>query len=179
MKKLVLLCTYLMAANMLAYCQTKILNLKAVRKGEEPKEVMKAIQRNFPKALVEDLQILPAKLYGEHWRVDFQDDSKSTSPEYYLVNLKDEKEHFKAVYDSSGKLLSSKTTIIESKLPMKVTSAIASRYPGWVIVNTIEKITTEENSIKEVYHVEVQKDQLFKTLFFDKNGNIVKVGSIE
>lgn len=179
MKKLILLFVYLIAGHVITHGQTKILNLKAVRKGEEPKEVMDAIQQHFPKAIVEDLRILPAKLYGEHWLVDIEDYSKGTTPEFFLVNLKDKNEHFKAVYDPSGKLLSSKTTILESKLPVKVTSAIASQYPGWMIVNTIEKITTKESIFKEAYHVEIQKGQLFKTLFFDNNGNTIRAGSIE
>lgn len=179
MKKLIPIIIYLAASAVFTNGQTKILTLKASRKGEAPDVVMEAIKKNFPTAIVGDLEILPSKLYGEQWSVDFQDNSKGIAPGFYLVKLKDLKEHFKAVYDQDGKLLFSKTTIIESKLPMKVTSAIASRYPGWVIVNTIEKITTEENLVKEVYHVEVQKDQLFKTLFFDNNGNIVKAGSIE
>ncbi len=179
MRKLLLLCTFQIAGHMLAHGQTKILNLKAVRKGEEPKEVMTAIDHNFPKAIVEDLQILPAKLYGEHWLVDIEDNSRGTIPEFYLVNLKDAKEHFKAVYDPSGKLLSSKITIIETQLPSKVTSAIAQQYPGWIIINSLEKIITHESRVKEVYHVELQKGQKFKTLFFDNNGTTIKAGSID
>ena len=180
MKKLILLCFCLSAGQTFAQGQTKILTLRAVKKGEAPQAVMDAIKQNFPKAIVGDLSILPAKLYGEFWSVDFQDNSRGTAPGFYLVKLKDLKEHFKAVYDQDGKLLSSKTVILEAQLPKKVIATITNKYPGWAIINKLEKITSEESSsVKEVYHVEVQRGKLYKTLFLDKKGNLIKVGLIE
>jgi len=48
----------------MAQMNSETLTLRPVKKGEEPKEVMNAIRKDFPKAIVSDLNFLPAKLYG-------------------------------------------------------------------------------------------------------------------
>ena len=81
---------------------------------------------------------------------------------------------FRAAYDKSGKMLSSKTIIEKAKLPIEVTNAVSTKYPLWKIVNDREKITYTKGSLKEVYHVEINQDKMYRNLFIDNTGQVIK-----
>jgi hypothetical protein len=162
------------AGSAMAQLGYETLTVKAVKKGEEPKAVMDAIKQDFPKAIVGDLSFLPAKLYGEQWSIDLKEDLDRSNPDLYLVSLKEANDSYKAVYDKSGKVLSSKTTIKQTQLPTEVTKAISAKYPDWKIVNDREKITYKKNYLKEVYHVQIQENNMNRSLFLDNSGKLIK-----
>ena len=164
----------LVAGAAMAQEGSKTFTLKAVKKGEEPKEVMDAIRQDFPKAIVGDLDFLPTKLYGEQWSVVLDDESNGAEPDLYHVHLKQGKQNYEAVYDKSGKVLSSKLLIDQAMLPTDVTATVSSKYPGWKIVKDGEKITTKEGVVKEAYHVEIKKDKAYRSLFLDTGGKVIK-----
>jgi hypothetical protein len=176
MKKIIFFCLILLAGTAVAQAQIahETLTIKAVKKGEEPKKVMDAIKQDFPKAIVTDLSILPAKLYGENWSVSLKDNLDGETPDLYLVNLKETNEVYKAVYDKDGKIKSSKLVIKKAQLPKDVTSTIAKKYPDWTVVKDLEKITNREGKIKEVYHVGIQKNKMHRSLFLDTSGKLIK-----
>ena len=173
MKKIIFFCLSLLAITA-AQAQTETLTLKAVKKGEEPKEVMDAIKQDFPKAIVRDLNILPGKLYGEHWSLSLDDKLDGSSPDFYVVSLKEDNETYKAVYDNAGNIKSSKFVIKQAQLPKEITSAISAKYPDWTIVRDQEKITYNEGTVKDAIHVEIQKDNMYRSLFFDSSGKLLK-----
>ncbi|HKZ38139.1 MAG TPA: hypothetical protein VJ184_10830 [Chryseolinea sp.] len=176
MKKIFFFCFILLAGMKFAQAQnqSETLTIKAVKKGEEPEKVMDAIKADFPKAIVTDLSILPAKLYGEYWSVSLNDNLGGKTPDLYLVNLKETNEVYKAVYDKDGKIKSSKLIIKQAQLPADVTSTIAIKYPDWTIIKDLEKITNKEGKIKEVYHVGIEKNKMHRSLFLDSGGKLIK-----
>ena len=157
-----------------AQAQTEFLTLKPVKKGEEPSAVMNSIKQDFPKGVASDLSILPSKMYGEQWSADFKEDLNGAVPNLYQVTIKEGNEMFRAAYDKSGKMLSSKTIIEKAKLPIEVTNAVSTKYPLWKIVNDREKITYTKGSLKEVYHVEINQDKMYRNLFIDNTGQVIK-----
>lgn len=173
MKTIIFFCLSLLAITA-AQAQSETLTLKAVKKGEEPKEVMDAIKQDFPKAIVRNLNILPGKLYGERWSLSFDDKLDGVTPDFYLVNLREDNETYKAVYDKDGKLKSSRFIINQAQLPKEITSAIAAKYPDWTIIRDREKITYNEGIVKEAVHVEIQKDKMYRSLFLDSSGKLLK-----
>lgn len=174
MKKLIFTFVCIIAGLAMAQAQTETLTLKAVKKGEEPAAVMNAIKHDFPKAIVDDLRLLPAKLYGEQWSVNLQGDLGGNAPDSYLVNMKIGNENYKAVYDKAGKLISSKTIIKEAALPSEITKTISSKYPSWKIENDRERISYKKGSLKEAYHVQIHQSNRHRSLFFDGTGKILK-----
>lgn len=174
MKKSILIWMCFIAGIAMAQSQTETLTLKAVKKGEEPKEVMAAIKQDFPQAIVRDLAILPGKLYGEQWSVYFNDNLNGATPEFYRVTLKESNESYQAVYDKSGKVLSSKTIVNEAQLPKGVTKTISAKYPDWKIANDREKITYKNGALKEVYHVQIHQNNTYRSLFLDNSGKLIK-----
>jgi hypothetical protein len=173
MKKIIFFCLSLLAITA-AQAQTETLTVKAVKKGEAPKEVMDAIKQDFPKAIVGDLNMLPSKLYGEQWSIVLDDQSDGPSFDVYQVSLKEAGETYKAVYDKDGNLKSSKTVINQAQLPTEVTSTIAAKYPDWTIIKDREKITYHGGTLREAIHVQIQKDKMYRSLFLDSDGNLLK-----
>lgn len=154
--------------------QTEMFTAKAVKKGEEPQAVVDAINQDFPKAIVGDLNVIPAKLYGEKWAVNFDDRSNGTPAEYYHVSLKEGKSQYSAYYNKDGKLISSKTYLSNAQLPSEVTSAINSKYADWTIVKDSEKMAYRDGKVKEAYHVEIQRDKKHRNLLIDNSGKVLK-----
>lgn len=165
-----------MAAGLAAQAQTdsETLMLTRVKKGEEPSAVMAAIKQDFPKAIVGDLNILPAKLYGERWSVNVDDQLNGATPDLYMVNMKEKGEQYKAVYDKKGNLMSSKTVVNKAALPSEVSATIHQKYPDWTIVNDREKITTKQGAVREIFHVEIHKNKQHRNLFVNPDGTMVK-----
>jgi len=174
MKKTILFCMCLVAGITLVQAQTETLTLKPVKKGEEPKAVMDAIKRDFPKGIASDLSVLSSKMYGEQWSANLQDDTNGDVPNYYQVTIKEGKESLRAVYDIGGKMLSSKEVIVPTALPGDVMKTITAKYPGWKIINDREKISYKNGSTTEVYHVQIQQNKAYRNLFLDNTGKLVK-----
>jgi hypothetical protein len=174
MKNLVLCCLCLVAVSAMAQMNSETLTLRPVKKGEEPKEVMNAIRKDFPKAIVSDLSFLPAKLYGEQWSVDVQGDLDGRTADLYQVSCKEGNDRFKAVYDANGKEISSKRIIHQAQLPTEVVKTISERYPNWKVVDDQEKITYKNGTAKDAYHVRIQQNNISRSLFLDNSGKIVK-----
>ncbi len=176
MKTIFFSCLFLLAG--IAFAQAQIasetLTIKPVKKGEEPKEVMEAIKQDFPKAIVQNLSILPAKLYGEYWSVYRDDNLSGKTPAFYVVYLKETNELYRALYDKHGNIKSSKFIIKQAQLPKEVTSTVAKKYPDWKIINDLEKITSKDGKTKEVYHVGIEKNKMHRSLFLDNSGKLIK-----
>jgi hypothetical protein len=150
------------------------LTLTAVKKGEGPKEVMDAIKKDLPKAIVGDLDFLPAKLYGENWSVNLEDNLDGAQPDTYHVTLKEANQRYEAVYDKSGNILSSKSVIDKAKLPNELAATVSNKYPGWKIIKSREKITAKAGVVKGAYHVEIKKDKMYRSLFLDTSGKMIR-----
>ncbi len=174
MKKLIVTCLCLVAGIALVQAQSETLVLKAVKKGEEPKEVMDGIKQDFPQAIVGDLNFLPSLLYGEHWSANLNDNLNGATINYYQVSLKEKNESFTAAYDKTGKMLSSKTVIKNGTLPTEITSAIHIKYPSWKVVSDSEKITYKNGVLKEAYRVQIHEAKMNRNLFFDGSGKLLK-----
>ncbi len=178
MKKLILIILCSLSGIVLAQAQSETLVLKHVKKGEEPKAVMEAVKRDFPKAIVGDLSFLPAKLYGEYWSTSYENNLDGNSPDFYKVNLKEKDGSYEAVYDKSGNVIFSLTLIKEAQLPKEITKALATKYPGWKIVNDQEKITYRKGAAKEAFRVQIQESNMNRSLLLSANGKVLKDRSI-
>jgi hypothetical protein len=176
MKKIIIFCLGLLVISSASRAQveSETLTIKAVKKGEEPKEVMDAVKKDFPVAIVSDLSMLPGKLYGERWSVVMDDKLDGNPPDMYLVTLKEGNDHYKAVYDKLGKIKSSKTVIKQTQLPKEVLNTIQNKYSDWTIVKDLEKITYKDGLTREAFHVEIQKDKMYRHLFLNSDGALIK-----
>jgi hypothetical protein len=176
MKKITMFCLGLLVISSASHAQieSETLTVKAVKKGAEPKEVMDAVKKDFPVAIVSNLSMLPGKLYGERWSVVMDDKLDGNPPDMYLVTLKEGNDHYKAVYDKAGKIKSSKIVIKQTQLPKDVLNTIQNKYSDWTIVKDLEKITYKDGLTREAFHVEIQKDKMYRHLFLSADGTLIK-----
>lgn len=157
-----------------AAAQEKTAVIRPVKKGEEPKAVMDALKKDFPNTVVESLSFLPSKLYGEEWNITVEG-QENIEPTYYQVYIKKEKENYTAVYDKSGKLLSSKHIIEDASLPKPVNETV-KKFAGWHVDKAQEIIEykSKGNEFSNLYKVKLQQGAKHKVLFVNPNGEIVK-----
>ncbi len=172
MKKLLII--FLLAAIATgAWAQDKKLVATKVKKGDEPKAVVDAIEEDFPSAITDNFAFLPYQLYGEEWNVRTQGMEDTGSRLYQVeVKLKEGNKTYTAVYDKDGNLKSSKEVIKSAELPAVITASLKS-YEGWRIDKSTELITYKKQELKQVYKVKLQKGAEHKVLFFDGSGRVV------
>ncbi len=115
-KSIIALWLLCLAPGVMAQQQEK-LTLTKVKKGDEPKAVVDAVNKDFPGALTRELSFLPPKLYGEEWFVDLTSDQLDHADFYQVhVKVKQDNADYTAVYDGNGKLLSSRQ-LLHNVLP--------------------------------------------------------------
>ncbi|HEY9004897.1 MAG TPA: hypothetical protein VIM75_02125 [Ohtaekwangia sp.] len=177
MKKLISLMLGLCLITMAwAQVEEETVRITPVKKGDEPKAVMDAIHTDFPNALSTNLNFLPLKLYGEQWNVQTDGTAPASGSAFYQVNVREQNQSFKAVYDKNGKLQHSKVMIKQAELPEAVVAAISKAHPGYKIVRDVEKITSDRaGNVNVVYHVTIRKEHnLSHGIFVDPTGKILR-----
>ncbi|MDK2772206.1 MAG: hypothetical protein KYX68_08290 [Flavobacterium sp.] len=92
----------------------------------------------------------------------------------YLVMMKNDKGTLTATYNQNGKLIRVVEKYKNVKLPDKVISSVLKAYPGWGIVDDKFHYAQADGDItKKQYHVKIKKDNKFKKLVLDPNGEII------
>ncbi|GAB4048944.1 hypothetical protein [Spirosoma litoris] len=172
---LVLACLWLGAS----YAQEPLVNrtvtITQVKKGEEPQQVMAALKQDFPSAIMKDIFYLPVILYGQEWAVSEQDETNGDNSEieYYQVTMTGNGIKYTAVYDKTGKLISYKETINQTRLPGVVISSLERQFPNWRIIGDQERLTfSKKRSI--VYRVELANGKKREKVFLDDYGKVLR-----
>ena len=110
-------------------------------------------------------------MYGEEWNVQLEGDQLLRAS-FYQVEIKDGNRDYTAVYDETGKLLSSKQLIHGVKLPAELTKTL-SKFAGWHVDETHELIKYNGKKSSDIYKVKLQKGAEHKIVYLDAMGNIV------
>jgi hypothetical protein len=97
------------------------------------------------------------------------------SPEIYYVTFKKDNEIHKAKLNKEGKLIESKKSLTEEKIPKAVTESLAnSVYKDWTVISEKEEIKNVAEK-EALYRIVVQKDNKKHILYFEKSGKIAKI----
>jgi hypothetical protein len=155
---------------MAGWSQEQRIQIKKVKKGDEPPAVMDAIRSQFPEAIVDQLSYLPYKLYGEEWNVRV-DGTPLDDVSLYRVHIKQGQQEFNGVYDKNGKMLSSQTFVDFAALPVEVRTSL-DKFKGWHVDHAHEYIQYNGKKTSDTYRVKLQKGAEHKILFMDPMGNI-------
>lgn len=170
MKKLLLI-VWLCGSTLALIAQEKVMKITPVKKGEEPQQVMEAIKKDFPEAVSKDLAFLPTKIYGDEWNVEVTGDDVNEL-NFYEIDLIQGKNHYAAVYNKDGKLLSSKE-IIRSESPPSVVNEAIGKFKGWKMDKFHETIRYRNHKTTDTYKIKLHKGAEHKVVFIDPKGEII------
>lgn len=135
-----------------------------------PQAVVKAIQTDFPAWDINKTKWYAYDQDTGDWAPIIEDKNINR----YVVEAKGDNYKVQAVYDKTGKLRYSKTTISDSALPKAILDKLATdEYKGWNLVGTQEVIRNFKED-KKTFKVYLQQDSKKKTEYFDRMGNKVK-----
>jgi len=129
-----------------------------VSKDELPGTVVNAIENDF----------LSCK-DKTSWRMD----DKRSTPDQYVAKAEGENMSCEAVYDKDGNLISSKTTLLDVKLPTPIAQILVREYPGCKITGDKAVIRDFDNSTG-YYEIYLEKGEQSKTVYYDASGKKVK-----
>jgi hypothetical protein len=134
-----------------------------VKKEEMPQSVVKAIERDF--RCTEEI-----KWYTYE---------KTANIDQYVVRSSGPNMRCEAVYDKTGRLISSKTVMTNVKLPAEVHNAVMDEYPGWTIAGD-QAIIHDFSDRSTYYQVNLKKEGQSKDVYYNKKGKkVTPRGSLE
>lgn len=76
-----------------------------------------------------------------------------------------------ALYNKEGNLIEANYVVKNSRLPSAIyQNLVTGNYRGWTMINN-KKTVRDFDSMKTEYEVEIQRDKIRQTLYFDYAGN--------
>jgi hypothetical protein len=103
-------------------------------------------------------------------------DVKNQQLDAYSVHIKGKNgSSLVAIYTPSGKLIRSREVLIGMEPPSAITASLAKgEYKDWKMTNNNEMIKTYSGGTNEHYAIKIVNGKQKKTLYFDKDGNMLK-----
>jgi hypothetical protein len=150
-----------------------------LEKSKIPKPVTESYYREFPMKTYENWYGYPAYNYQNDWYdnwFDYNPDSYTEYPEYYIIESTEDNTPFKVIYDKTGAKIAVHKTL-KSDLPKAVLATISiGKYKTWKLVkNEHEEIFKDkDNDQLKVYKVAVEKGKEKHDLFFKADGKLLK-----
>jgi hypothetical protein len=89
--------------------------------------------------------------------------------DFYFAHFKLETREMDAAYNENGELLGVSRIIAVGELPLNISRAIADRYPGYTVANTVTEISYEGQT---KYYVNVSNSKQALKLKCNTNGEI-------
>ena len=118
---------------------------------------------------------------SEH--VKILENEASTCNVYQLPGFDGRKESFKtifrgtkgyiiATYDNNGNILKTSERYHDIKLPVKVRKSLFKEFPDWSVNDITYSVSYRiDQDAKKVYKIQIEKENLKKTLKIDSDGN--------
>lgn len=96
--------------------------------------------------------------------------------ESYQLKIRGKGRVIDVTYDKEGNMISSYEYLDDIPLPKHITKKIATAFPGWGITKSNYKLENYKGKVKtERYKAVLSKGKERKTVYLDKEGNILKV----
>jgi hypothetical protein len=185
MKKSNLLGMFVMLALLPAYLQAQHINLPTmvikVSQDKVPLKVKEAFLKDFGEGHKPFAWATAQTLFDTY---EWEQRTNVKNMEIYTYALHTETtvgSSLDAVYTADGKLINSRELVKDFEPPRNILSALQnSKYKDWVIAKDfhIIKISNGSNE-KEHYDFRLTKGNAKKTVYFDKYGDMEKVGKKE
>jgi len=92
----------------------------------------------------------------------------------YYVYFKIPQGKILAIYDDEGVIMRTSEKFTDIRLPLAVSNAIVSKYPGWKITGDIYRVSYIKNkTIKKTYKLFISKDGKHTRVKTDEKGNFI------
>jgi len=129
-----------------------------VVKDELPETVVNTIENDF---------------FGCKDKISWRLDDKKTTADRYVAKAEGDKMSCEAVYDKDGNLVSSKTTLLDIKIPQPILQVLVKEYPGWRITGD-KAVISDFDSSTGYYEIYLAKGEESKTVYYDATGKKVE-----
>lgn len=94
-------------------------------------------------------------------------------PSTYKVVFRDSSSQIIATYNSGGEIIGSSEKFKNVKLPLRLSTAISKKYPGWEFCNDVYSVTySKDKGVRKMYKVQIKKDGIKTQLNFDLSNKI-------
>ena len=166
MKLLLFICLFIAGFTIIAPAQIK--TLPSITLLSRNYKYLKALDNN---EVAQPVQMLEqqAAVYDVKESEFYQDDYDTYYVSFYLPMG-----YILAIYDSSGKLLSTAEKFKNLAVPSAVRTAVADRYPNWGISKNIYRVNYEdERGAKKVYKLILENGKKRLRVKVNETGEII------
>jgi len=158
-----------------SYAQDDVLFEAKLKKEEMPVAIVENVSQDFPGLVVEEFDAVPLDYVEDDVIVDRSIKSNSDY-DTYQVKLEGKNQLLIATYNKAGKLISTVEHGKNVMLPVSVEDAVVKAFPGWDITEDHYKMSHYKGEKKiDRYKLNIKKGKEMKKVYFDANGNILKV----
>ncbi|HPG09716.1 MAG TPA: hypothetical protein P5275_20070 [Saprospiraceae bacterium] len=158
-----------MLTGLLAQSNTQLFTAE-IKKGDVPQEVLKAIEKDFPKMIANHFQSIPGEIVAGSFVLN--GDESDANQQTYQIYLKGDHFNASALYDNEGNLVSAREFYKNKALPESVAKAVGNLYPGWTLNSDFERITINKDDMtKPYYRILLKKGNEKMRLTIDESGH--------
>lgn len=178
MKKLAFILAFSMVAfsGLMAQENSELFTAE-IKKGELPRDILKALEKDFPTMIAKRFQSVPGEFINGTFVLNNND--MPYNDQTYQIFLEANGFEANALYDGQGHLISAKEFWKNKPLPEAVSKAIGQMYPGWSLSSDYEKITINQNDdMHPYYRIQLKKGHEKNRVTFDEYGKEVGKQSI-
>lgn len=164
--------TYLSAQETEQNIELNTIEIKVTR-DKVPPTVKDAVTRDFGEGTPLVWATTSSKFSTYGW--EQVTDAKNQQTDAYSVHIKGKNgSNLVAVYTPDGKLIRSKETINNMGTPPAIMASLAkSDYKDWKVTKENAVIKTYGGTTSSHYAIKLERGNQKKTLYFDKDGNMV------
>ena len=144
-----------------------------LKKENVPTIVLESIDEDFPGLILEAIRAIPI-VYVEDDVIINKNFNIDKDYDTYEIDLRTNNRTIIAMYDKSGKLLSTVERAKSELLPIAVQMSIVKAYPGWIIFkDSYLMVHFKDHKTKERYKLTLQNGPKKVKVYMDKNGVIL------
>ncbi|MCB0672638.1 MAG: hypothetical protein KDC59_11905 [Saprospiraceae bacterium] len=170
MKKLAFISAFLMVAfsGLIAQENGELFTAE-IKKGELPKDILKAIEKDFPTMIAKQFKAIPGEFINGTFVLN--NNETPNNDQTYQIFLEANGFEANALYDAQGHLISAKEHWKNKPLPEAVSRAIGQMYPGWTLGSDYEKISINQNdNLHPYYRIQLKKGHEKTRVTLDEYG---------
>ncbi|MDF2191579.1 hypothetical protein [Paraflavitalea sp. CAU 1676] len=150
-----------------------------INKNLTPKVVIDSLNKKFPNAKAVQYYKTPADAAKNGWTITTENDlDASDEIDYYTISFKRDNMKYYGLYKANGELVTSKLAQSVKTLPAPIQTSLKSlstQYPGYKVISKTYYKNTNYSKHKEHYEIIAEKGKEQKRLYYDGEGNLVKV----
>jgi hypothetical protein len=159
--------------------EIRIEGSKKITKQMTPSQVIDSLHARFPDAKAIAYYKVPADAAAKGWAISMDDNIEPESDiDYYTIKFRNNDFQYYGLYEPDGTLVMSKYEQEVIHVPETIKTSLMNlkqQYPGYKVKSKTYYKNTNYSKTKEYYEFVASNGKNKKKVYYDADGNLIKV----